>query len=198
MVTTAAKPDGLRERKRQLTLQRISEAGLRLFLAKGYEATSLDEIAAAAGISRRTFFYYFESKDEILRAYIANIADTLKSLIVEGGCANRPLLAVHQALLTMVERDRDADMAAIAKFMRSQSNATLGRDQTRIQQLEVATFEGLCELWPARERRNALRIVAMASMGALRLAVDDWLNQEGKRPLTKYIGDAFKQLQAEI
>ncbi len=57
---------GVRERKRRETLQRITDAGIRLFVEKGYEATTLDEIAAAAGISRRTFFYYFKSKDEIL------------------------------------------------------------------------------------------------------------------------------------
>ncbi len=38
---------------------------MKSFLAKGYQETTLDEIAAAAGISRRTFFYYFKSKNEI-------------------------------------------------------------------------------------------------------------------------------------
>jgi AcrR family transcriptional regulator len=57
---------GLRERKRQETLERITAAGLKLFAAQGYEATTLDAIAAEAGISRRTFFHYFKSKDDIL------------------------------------------------------------------------------------------------------------------------------------
>ena len=70
------KPEGLRERKRRQTLQRIAEVGLSLFLRKGYEATTLDEIAAAAGISRRTFFYYFKSKDEVLLAYLGGYAVT--------------------------------------------------------------------------------------------------------------------------
>jgi hypothetical protein len=38
----------------------------------------------------------------------------------------------------------------------------------------------------------------MASLGALRLAVDAWIDQDGKRPLAKYIQDAFKNLKAEI
>ena len=48
------------------TLERIAETGLKLFSRNGYEATTLDAIAEAAGISRRTFFYYFKSKEEIL------------------------------------------------------------------------------------------------------------------------------------
>ena len=49
-----------------------------------------------------------------------------------------------------------------------------------------------------KERREGLRFVAMASMGATRLAVDTWLAQDGKRPLAKCIQDAFKTLKAEI
>ncbi|WP_167350122.1 TetR/AcrR family transcriptional regulator [Bradyrhizobium viridifuturi] len=73
--------EGLRERNRRQTLQRIADAGMELFLANGFEATTLDEIAAAAGISRRTFFYYFKSKDDILLAHIATYDDALRASI---------------------------------------------------------------------------------------------------------------------
>ena len=63
------KEEGLRERKRRETLRRIAEQGLKLFLTNGFEATTLDQIAEAAGISRRTFFYYFKSKEDILMAW---------------------------------------------------------------------------------------------------------------------------------
>ena len=57
MESSPPKEKGLRERKRRETLHRIAEQGLKLFLSNGYEATTLDAIAKAAGISRRTFFY---------------------------------------------------------------------------------------------------------------------------------------------
>ena len=65
----AKKKEGLRERKRLETLRRIAETGLKLFIAHGYEGTTLEAIAEAAGISRRTFFYYFKSKEEVLLAW---------------------------------------------------------------------------------------------------------------------------------
>jgi hypothetical protein len=46
-----------------------SGSGLKLFVANGYEATTLEAVAAAAGISRRTFFHYFKSKEELLLAW---------------------------------------------------------------------------------------------------------------------------------
>ena len=64
-------PEGLRERKQRETRRRIAETGLKLFLANGYDATTLDAIAEAADISRRTFFSYFKSKEEIMLVWQA-------------------------------------------------------------------------------------------------------------------------------
>ncbi len=66
MINLEKTPNDLRERKRRLTLDRIAEVGLKLFVEKGYEATTLDAIAAASGISRRTFFYYLEVEGRCL------------------------------------------------------------------------------------------------------------------------------------
>ncbi len=49
--------EGWRERKRKQTAQRIAETGVRMFVEKGFEETTLDAIAEAAGIARRTFFH---------------------------------------------------------------------------------------------------------------------------------------------
>jgi hypothetical protein len=79
-----------------------------------------------------------------------------------------------------------------------QSETLRARKQHSYLGREQVLFEGLCELWPAKERRERLRLVAMAAMGVVRLAVEAWLEQNGKRPLAKYIQDGFKNLKAEI
>ncbi len=53
-------PAGLRERKRTETHARIQAEAIRLFLERGFETTTLDDIAEAAGVSRRSLFHYFE------------------------------------------------------------------------------------------------------------------------------------------
>ncbi|MEO6115135.1 MAG: helix-turn-helix domain-containing protein [Pseudolysinimonas sp.] len=57
---------GLREQKRDRTRRAIVAVAMRLFAEKGFEQTTVTEIAAAAEVGRRTFFHYFDSKDELL------------------------------------------------------------------------------------------------------------------------------------
>lgn len=52
-------------RRRATTVALLSHTGLQLFLERGFEATTVDDIAAAAGIGRRTFFRYFASKNDL-------------------------------------------------------------------------------------------------------------------------------------
>src|SRR5262245_62408358 len=114
MPDTLTKTEGLRERNRRETLQRITDAGMELFLANGYEATTLDEIAAAAGISRRTFFYYFKSKDDILLTHIAGYDDALRTSIRDHASAGAPIDLVRAALLDLSARFQTPRTVAIS------------------------------------------------------------------------------------
>ena len=197
MPNVVPKTEGLRERNRRQTLQRIADVGVELVLAKGYEATTLDEIAARAGISRRTFFYYFKSKDEILLAHIESYADALKDAVLNSSSAASPLDVARDALLKLSNFFQSSRVIAIARLMQEGEPLRVRR-QGGYLQIEPALYDALCELWPAKGRRDRLRLVAMVSAGTLRLAVDKWLEQEGKRPLAKFIQDAFGNLKAEI
>jgi AcrR family transcriptional regulator len=68
---------GRRERKREQTKQGLINAAVDLFVAKGYDETTIDDIAAAADVAKVTFYYYFKSKEEIVLAIKENGAEEL-------------------------------------------------------------------------------------------------------------------------
>ena len=189
--------EGWREKKRRETLQRITDSALRLFVANGYEATTLDAIAEASGISRRTFFYYFDSKEQILAAWQKGLPEALRAAVLTESTNNSPLDVVRNAHLVLLAH-HDADQAlVIDRILRSDEQLRAG-NQAKYLQLEEAAFKALCELWPQTERRKALRMVAMVSVGALRLAIDSWAEEQGRKPLADYLEEALVSLKAEL
>jgi len=197
MASDLPEKEGVRERKRRETHQRIAEAGMRLFVAHGYDATTLEAIAAAAGISRRTFFYYFKSKDDVLLSVQSTGSELLLSILRQQPPGLAPIDAVRNAMLKVIPPYQSDELIIIYRLLRS--NETLqARKQAGFVEKERALFATLCEMWPQPERRTALRLVAMASMGAFRLAIDTWSAEGGKRPLVDMLEEAFAALKAEI
>jgi AcrR family transcriptional regulator len=200
MEKSPLKEEGLRERKRRETLRRIAEQGLKLFLTKGYEATTLDEIAEAAGISRRTFFYYFKSKEDILMAWQGGgFTETVQAAVLEQSTKQSPLDAVKNALVELTSRfQADPKQAKALDNLMCSTESLRVRHQAKYVEEEQAVFEALCQMWPQPKRQPALRIVAMMSIGAFRLAIDSWIRDEGRRPLPAYLKEAFANLKSEI
>lgn len=91
--------EGLRERKKRRTRRDLSEAALRLFLARGYEATTLDDLVDAAEVSKRTFFRYYPSKEAVALAAESDLWDACIAAL-DARELNGPVLAALHDVLT--------------------------------------------------------------------------------------------------
>lgn len=188
---------GLRERKRRETLQRITDAGISLFIQQGFDRTTLDEIATAAGISRRTFFYYFKSKDEILLSLQRGVGEMFAEAVRAAPATRRPIDVIRRAIVEVCAPLPEADMLAIDKLMRS-NEAVQARKQASYIEQERMLFEALRERWPEPERATSLRLVVMMAVGAMRLSFETFHREEGKRPVTTLLNENFDALEGAL
>jgi AcrR family transcriptional regulator len=148
--------------------------------------------------SRRTFFYYFKSKEEILLDWhMRGFSASLRKAVLAQPSDKVPVEAVRDALLTLVMGFRTQEFIGIDRVLRS-SETLKARKQATYGLHEQALHAALVERWPSPDRSTPLRLVAMASLGAMRLAIEDWIQAGGDQPVDSFLHAAFDGLAAEF
>jgi AcrR family transcriptional regulator len=198
MEGVSERPQGLRERKRRETSERIIAKGLKLFVKNGYDGTTLEAIAQAAGISRRTFFYYFKSKEDVLlAAHDSGFREALRPAMLEELSDQAPLEAVQKCLIKLASRYETKESVVFDRLMQS-TEALRARKEAVFVEAEQILLEAMYELWPSPARRDGLRLVAMVAMGTLRLALDKWKQNDAAHPLAHYLRQSFTLLAKQF
>ncbi|WP_280449230.1 TetR/AcrR family transcriptional regulator [Nocardia brasiliensis] len=132
---------GLRERKKQRTRTAIAEAAYRLFETRGYDATTVTEIAAAADVSPATFFNHFPTKEAVLFAEGGGLLDVGLASI-----AARPADAQVGVVLAEAMRAMLREMAGGLRDPSGALEATRIRLLMSVPSLRAATLQRLFEV----------------------------------------------------
>jgi AcrR family transcriptional regulator len=98
-------PEGRREQNKRRTHEALIEAAGRLFQERGYESTTVKDIAVAAGVGERTFFRYFPSKESLVLQQVRDLVPLLAAEIRERPAAEPPLAALRNAVLEVARRN---------------------------------------------------------------------------------------------
>ncbi|MCZ1011041.1 TetR family transcriptional regulator [Streptomyces lydicus] len=88
----------LAQRKRQLVSDELTEAALQLLAQKGFEAVTVDEIVATAGVSKRTFFRYFASKEDVVVRFLADLGTGMHAELAARPVEEPPSAALRHAV----------------------------------------------------------------------------------------------------
>jgi AcrR family transcriptional regulator len=176
---TTARPPGLRLRKRQQTRERLTRVAMALFLERGFEATTLDDIAAAADISRRSFFHYFASKEDVVFAWQEESTAALIAAVATRPANESMLAAAENATSAMVRQLNPGEAIAMAQLKRD-NPALQARDQVKYEKLERTLAEALGKRAGHKTEKLQARLVAMIATGAMRIGGELWA-AEGAR-----------------
>lgn len=190
-------PSGIRARKRLGTRARVTDAAMALFLRQGFDATTIDEIAAAAGISRRSFFNHFASKDDVAAAWMDGKADALAAEVARRPVDEAPLDMAANALLALSARYDAVQARALATFAKS-TPVLQAREAGKYQAMEAALLAALA----ARTGREAndleLRIAAAVAISMMRLSADYWLGEARDETMQDYARRLMATLKATM
>lgn len=171
---------GLRDRKRRETHARIQQAAIRLFLTHGFESVTLDQIAAAAGVSRRSLFHYFSSKEEMVLAAKVEIGPRLAEAVARRP-ADEPTLDMAEAALTdMAQHFRGAEARALARLIAGTPSLQAG-DHAKYAELEQTLARALAQRRGVAEDNREIVAVAAAAISLMRHASAAWLAADDSR-----------------
>ena len=193
----AKSPDapGLRQRKLQETRERLTRGAMALFLERGFEATTIDDIAASADVSRRSFFHYFASKEDVVAAWQEGAASALVAEIVARPAGESMLTAAENAIAAALKRIDPAEAAAMSRLKRD-NPALQARDQLKYEKLERALAKGLAQRARTKADRLKARLVAMIATGAMRVGGESWIGEGAREKPDVFVKRTFDAIRA--
>lgn len=186
-----------RAEKKAATKHAIQDHALRLFVEKGYDATTVEEIAAAAGVSHMTFFRYFPRKEEVVE--YDEYDPLLEDLIAARPPDEAPITAVHNALRVglhqVLSTDREALLIRTRLILDNpvlRSRNLVAQDATRdLFARALARRGGLAE------PDLAATVQASAALGAIAPALTAWA-EDGEADLIALVDGAFTALESGV
>jgi AcrR family transcriptional regulator len=186
---------GLRERNKARRRERITDAALRLFAERGFEGATIDEIAAAAEVSRRTFFRYFARKEDVILDWKRAMAEQLREALAARPASEAPLDAVPRALAT-VAAAYGAQPELTLGLMRLFESGPELRAGSDYEAWDAVLTDGIAERLGVDPLRDPLpRLVATVGFAVLTATVHSWGESGGEQDLTVLLDEGFAALR---
>ncbi|GAA4053772.1 TetR family transcriptional regulator [Actinomadura miaoliensis] len=181
---------GLWARTRQAVRAEVARIAMELFLERGFEATTIDDIAAAAGISRRSFFRYFGTKEDIVLGDLAAQGEQIRERLQARPDDEDAWTALLNALRDTPRLGQDeATMLKISKMLYGTPSLRARSIEKHLHWQTLLTSEIRRRLGTAPGDDHDLRanaIVACA-LTCLDIAGQAWTQSEGARPLEELV-----------
>lgn len=193
-------PPGLRERRKKLTAAELEAAAFRLFGERGFDLVTVDDIAAEADVSRRTFFRYFASKEDVLLAdHLVQLARLREAMAVRP--RDEPVLtALRNAVMSLTSDFEERKEAIIlrGRIMRD-TPSIQARSLVHQKAWEDAIQEMVAErlgVDPVADLRPG--VVAATALAAMRVAFTNWLSAGAKGDVIALTAEALDLLDGGL
>ena len=173
---------------------RLEAAALELYVERGFDETTVAEIAASAGLTERTFFRYFADKREVLFGGSGVLAEMLAASVAGAPSDRRPMEVVTEALVSVAPLFEGRRKPVLRRQKVIDANPELQeRELIKLDTLARAISAALGERGVAP---GPARLAAEAGLAAFRLSFQIWVEESGRNDLAQLIREAAGELRA--
>ncbi|GAB3651159.1 TetR/AcrR family transcriptional regulator [Glycomyces tarimensis] len=202
MESDTADNEGLWARTRRAAYAEITETAMKLFLEQGFEATTIDEIARAAGISRRSFFRYFGTKEDVVLGDMAGEGERAAQALRSRPDSEDVWTALKNAFADRYAQMREQDperMLKVAEMMYGTPSLRARSIEKHLQWQEQLTPEVRRRLGPGEDDEMQLRArtIVACLVACLDTAGEAWVRASGRRPLVDYFDIALAAVRGD-
>jgi AcrR family transcriptional regulator len=173
---------------------RLGVAAMELYVERGFEQTTVAEIAQRAGLTARTFFRHFADKREVLFGGAAVLQDRLVGAVAAAPATASPMAAISAALGTAAEL-----LGGHHEFARQRQSVIAANDELR--ERELIKMASLSAALADGLRRRGVPdpdagLAAEAGVAVFRVAFERWATSSGDRTLADVMHESFEQFKA--
>jgi AcrR family transcriptional regulator len=189
----------LRERTRRAVHAEITATAMRLFAENGFDATTVDQIAREAGISRRSFFHYFGSKEDLVLGDTVALGERVRVALEARPAGESAWTALRAAFMVLqVDGLPNADEFALARLYHDAPSlrARHLEKHLRWQELLAPDVQRRLGLPDTRRPDPRARAVVAAALACLDAAVDGWYESGGTLDPVRLFDDAIATIRA--
>ena len=166
---------------------------MELYVERGYEQTTVADIAERAGLTARTFFRYFADKREVLFAGSAELQSHLVGVLDDAPESASPMEAIATALNAIADVLQDREFSRQRQSVIAANAELRERELIKMASLSVAFADGLRRRGVADP---AASLAAEAGVAVFRVAFERWVSEPGDRDLSQLMHESLDQLKA--
>jgi AcrR family transcriptional regulator len=187
---------GLREMKKERTRSDIVRVATSMFANRGFDQVTVDEIAAEAEVSHRTFYRYFATKEELVLGPLQHGLEDFVAKFARRPRTESVIASVRDVIIDLAanyehDLDNDRQRAALVRATPSLRQRQYER-HTAFENAMVPLIARRLDVDPADDIRPAL--IAGCAVAAIRAATSQWLLGEAERPLMPLVEQALTML----
>lgn len=191
-------PSTLSARKRQFIRNQIWDTAIDLFAEKGFDETTVDDIARAAGVSQRSFFRYFSSKSDLMAQTVLNYG-TAVTEVIHGCPRNHSLSQVLRETVLQIAR-KSAEHPRTRKIIQISAKYAAAREAqlsriAEVQDTVASVYRRRCK--GLRSGDPTPKILAQLTLSMTDVALQCWL-EDGSQDISANVERAFSTLGAIV